>query len=397
MSHLMTSRRTGSGRRRYAAGVVLLLVLLAGCPSLGDPSAPNNALTGNTPNATGTFSGVISLDGQGATVPADGTTDVLVRARAVDASGNPIANGIAINFATTLGTIRASGSDPATAGSSTPVASFEGQAVVAVRSAASGVAEVTAWIADVASRVVIEFERSALEGGVDMTFRTASGDSPSIVTTAPTNALIVGTAKDPTGVALGGVHVRFRIDRDTTASSGKGEAYFGGPPLVLTNSAGEAYNTLFVNGVGEVVIYSRLLDPSTGELIATSGPITLITTEIQATTSVSLTLDNGSTTGTGTVDTPTGMTARVFSERTGDVLVGIPVRFRIVSDTTDTLLFDAAELANPLSSATNSLGQAFNAIIAHDSGAVVVIEVEALDAATGSVIAVSNQIIYSVS
>jgi hypothetical protein len=399
MRHLNSSRRNVRAGGRYAAAsvVVLLLVSLLGCPGFDDPASPNNTLTGPNPNATGSFSGVISITGQAGSVPADGTTDVLVGARAVDAAGNPIANGIAINFATSLGTIRASGADPATAGSSTPVVSFEGQAVVAVRSSASGVAEVTAWIADDASMVTIEFEGANLEGTVDMTFRTAGGDTPSIVTTAPTNALIVGTAKDTTGVALAGVHVRFKIDRDTTASSGKGEAYFGGPPLVLTNSSGEAYNTLFVNGVGEVVVFSRLLDPSTCELISESGPITLITTEIQATTSISLTLDSGATTGNGTVDTPEGMTARVFSERTGDVLVGIPVRFRIVSDTTDTAVFDPAELANPLSSATNSLGQAFNAIIAHDSGAVVVLEVEALDPATGSVIARSNQIVYTVS
>lgn len=398
MWYLMSSRRSAfTLHQSAAASVVWLLLFLVGCQGLNDPAAPNSTLTGNNPNATATFAGVITLNGQGGTVPADGTTDILVSARALDAAGNPIANGIAINFATTLGSVRASGADPTTAGTSTPVISFEGKAVVAVRSAASGTAEVTAWIADVASRVVIEFERVPLQGTVDMIFRTATGDSPSIVTTAPTNALLVGIAKDTTGAVLGGVQVRFRIGRDTTASSGKGEAYFGGSPLVLTNSSGEAYNTLFVKGVGEVVVFSRLLDATTGELIATSGPITLITTEIQATASITLTFDDRSTTGTGTVDTPAGMTAKVFSERTDEVLVGIPVRFRIVSDTTDTPTFDPAELANPLSSSTNSLGEAFNAIIAHDSGAVVVIEVEALDPATGAVIARSNQIVYSVS
>jgi len=398
MRHLMSSRQKASAPRRSAtAGVLLLLVLLLGCPGLNDPATPNSALTGNNQNAAATFNGVISLNGQGGAVPADGTTDVLVSARVVDASGNPIANGISVNFATTLGTIRANGSSPTTAGSSTPVVAFEGRAVVAVRSASSGTAEVTAWIADVASRVTIQFDRVALQGTVDLFFRSSAGDTPSVVTTAPANALVVGIAKDAAGNALGGVHVRFKIGRDTTAASGKGEAYFGSPPLVLTNSSGEAFNTLFVKGVGEVVLFARLLDPTTGDLIAESGPITLITTEIQATTSVSLSIDPGQTTAAGTVGKPAGMTARVFSERTGAVLVGVPVRFRIVSDSTELQEFAPAELANPSSSATNSTGQAFNAIIAYDSGAVVVIEAEALDPATGSVIALSNQVVFTVS
>lgn len=397
MRHLISSRQDlRRGRRCAAASVALLLVFLVGCPGLNDPASPNNALTGTTPNATGTFSGVISLNGQGGRVPADGTTDVLVRAVAVDTAGNPIANGITVNFATNLGTIRANGADPATAGRSTPVVTFEGVAVVAVRSSLAGTAEITAWIANVSSRITIKFERVALEGTVDITFRTDVGNLPNVVTTAPTNALIVGTARDSAGTVVGGLRIRFRIGRDTSAASGLGEAYFGAPPSSLTNSSGEAYNTLFVNGVGEVVLHARLLDPATGDLIAESGSITLITTELQATISVSLILDGGATTGTGTVDLPTGITATVFSERTGQELVGVPVRFRIISDTTDTPTFDPAELANPASSATDSLGRAFNAIIAHDSGAVVVIEAEALDPATGDVVGRSNQIVYSI-
>jgi len=394
----MSSRRgTARTRRHTAASAILLLVVLVGCPGFDDPAGTNRALTGNNPNAGATFSGVISLSGQASTVPADGATDVLVGATVVDSAGNPIANGIAVNFATNLGTVRANDKSPLTAGSSTRVVAFEGKAVVAVRSAASGTAVVTAWIADVASTVTIDFEQVPLSGTVDLFFRSAAGDVPSIVTTAPTNALLVGIAKDSDGVALAGVHVRFKINRDTTAESGKGEAYFGGPPLVLTNSAGEAYNTIFVNGVGEVVLFARLFDAVTGELISESGPITLITTEIQATTSASLQFGEGETTLVGTIETPAGLTATVFSERTGAVLVGIPVRFKIISDTTDTLLFDPAELANPASSATDSSGEAFNAIIAHDSGVVVVIEAEALDPATGDVIARSNQVVYSTS
>jgi len=397
MRQLTSSRRITRPGRWSAASVVLLLVFLVGCPGLNDPAGPNNALTGTTPNTTGTFSGVISLNGQGGVVPADGTTDVLVRAVAVDASGNPIANGIVVNFATDLGTIRANGADPTTAGKSTPVTTFEGVAVVAIRSTSAGTAAVTAWIADVASQVTIQFERVAIEGSIDITFRVGGGDLPNVVTTAPTSALIVGTARDSEGFVIGGMPVRFRIGRDTTAGSGQGVAYLGAPPQSLTNSSGEAYNTLFVNGVGEVVVHARLLDPLTGDLIAESGPITIITTEIQATTSVSLTLDDGSTTGTGTVDLPSGLTARVFSESTGAVLVGVRVRFTIVSDTSDTPTFDEAELANSSASFTDSLGLAFNAIIAHDSGAVVVIEALALDPATGEVIGRSNQIVYSIS
>jgi hypothetical protein len=373
-----------------------MLVALIGCPGLDDPAAPTTGLTGNNPNATATFRGVISLSGAGGSVPADGATDVLVGARIVDEFGNPIANGIVVNFATDLGSVRASGADPTTAGSSTPIVTFEGRAVAALRSSSAGTAAVTAWIADVASSVQVVFERVAIEGTVDLVFRTTT-TTPQVVTTAPTNALIVGTAKGPTGDLLPGVTVRFKIGRDTTATSGVGEAYFGGPPKVLTNSSGEAYNTLFVNGVGEVVVYAELQDPVTEEIIAESGPITMITTEIQATTSVSLTLDSGATTGTGTVGIPSGLTAAVMSEQTGQVLVGVPVRFRIVSDTTDTKAFDPAELANPSASATDASGEAFNAIIGHDSGAVIVIEAEALDPATGAVIAISNQIVYSIS
>ena len=94
---------------------------------------------------------------------------------------------------------------------------------------------------------------------------------------------------------------------------------------------------------------------------------------------------------------PSEIKATVTDERNNIVLVGVPVRFSIRSDTTDTGLFDRAELVISGDTLTDSLGEAVNAIIAHDSGAVITIIAEARDPNTGEIIARSNQIIYTVS
>jgi hypothetical protein len=399
MSPVTPLQRAWIDARRVAsaASVLALVLALAACPGLSDPASPDTSLTGTNPNATATFSGVITLNGGGGAVPADGTSDFLVQAVITDNTGAPVANGVVVNFATSLGSVRASGSDPATAGSSTPVSTFEGKAVVALRSTAAGVANVTAWIADVARTVTVRFDHAAVNGTVDVVFREAGTDVPTITTTAPADALVVARALDELGAALGGMTIRFKIERDTTGGAGVGGAYWGAPPKTPTNSSGEAYNTLFVKGVGEVVAFARLHDPLTDELIASSGAITLITTQIQAEASMTLEFDDGSTTTAGTVGLPSGINAVVTSERTGQVLVGIPVKFSIIGDSTDTTAFDRAELAANGDTFTDSVGQAINAVIAYDSGAVVVIEAVARDPATREVIARSNQIVYSVS
>ncbi len=383
---------------RGLRAVVLLVaaVVLAGCPGLSDPASPNTGLTGTNPNATATFSGFISLAGGGGNAPADGATDVLIQATITTPSGAPVANGVVVNFSTSRGTVRVNGSDPATAGSSTPVVTFEGRAVVALRSTSSGSADVTAWIADVARTVNVDFDYVPIEGTIDVVIRHPAGDVPTLTTTAPADALIVAKVSDGTS-PLGGMTVRFKIERDTTGGTSEGAAYWGAPPKTKTGSTGEAFNTLFVKGAGEVVAFARLHDPVTDDLVATSGPITIITTHVQAEASMTLTFGDTSTTANGTVGAPTELIATVTSQRTASALVGVPVRFSIRSDTTDTGAFDPASLVTPGDSLTDTLGEAINAIIAHDSGAVIVITAEARDPNTGEVIARSNQVVYTVS
>jgi len=115
-----------------------------------------------------------------------------------------------------------------------------------------------------------------------------------------------------------------------------------------------------------------------GDIDGTAAPVELILRSMSP---------DGSTTSTGTVDLPTGINVQVISERTSEVLVGIPVRFSIISDSTDTAAFDRAEFAATGDTFTDSRGIA---IIAHDSGAVIVIEAVARDPQTGDVIARSN-------
>jgi len=79
--------------RTMLAGVALfsLLTLLAGCGGGGD--------SGGAPGATAT----ITLAASASTIPADGTSSVIIKATIKDSAGNPVRHGTSVTFTTTLG------------------------------------------------------------------------------------------------------------------------------------------------------------------------------------------------------------------------------------------------------------------------------------------------------
>ena len=162
--HVPRCRRQAFPSSWLPGAVALVLALVLSACNLGTPTSPNDAseLTGQNPNSTPSFSGTIVLTG-GGEAPANDTTDFLVTATVNDSAGRPVQNGTLINFSTTLGTVRAFGADPATAGSSAQLVLFNGVATVAVRSAVPGTAVVSAWIADVAAGVNVRFTEDPLQ------------------------------------------------------------------------------------------------------------------------------------------------------------------------------------------------------------------------------------------
>ena len=79
--------------RTMLAGVALfsLLTLLAGCGGGGD--------SGGAPGTTAT----ITLEASGSTIPADGTSSVIIKATIKDSAGNPVRHFTDVTFTTTMG------------------------------------------------------------------------------------------------------------------------------------------------------------------------------------------------------------------------------------------------------------------------------------------------------
>ncbi len=382
---------------RSRPGVMVVMVLMAvvalslSCKT-NDPSAPTAPvdLTGNTPNITGTFSGLISVSG-GGTGSADGLTDLIINVRVRDASGNPVANGTPVNVSIDIGTIRLFGADPATAASSVRAGTFEGNASFAVRSTVSGSGTVTAWIADVATVLRVTFDRVPLEALVDLVFRSGGADTTSVRGVAPIDFTLVGKVKTPEGLAIAGVEVEFHIIEDLTIASGHGAAFFCSPSRSLTDSSGEAFATILLQGEGTVTLTADVLEPVDGRVIFTSNQVTAIATATQENTAVTLTFDDGSTSTTSAPNDGVGMSATVTDRDSGTVLSGRLVRWAIVEDSTDVGSLHAT-FSDSTPGRTNTLGTAFNTVFGHEPDAIIVIEAHLLDDVTFAVQAVSNQI-----
>ncbi len=353
------------------------------------PTAPGD-LTGNTNNTAGTFSGVITIAG-GGVGSADGLSDLVINVRVRDASGNPVNNGTPVNVAVDIGTIRVFGADPATAASSVRAATFEGNVSFAVRSTVTGSGTVTAWIADVTSVLGVTFDRVPLEAIVDLIFRGGGGDSTSVRGVAPTDFTLVGKAKDTAGLALAGIEVVFRIIEDLTVGAGHGAAFFGSPNQTSTDSAGEAFASLFVQGEGSVTLTADVLDPVSGRVLFTSNQVTAIATASQENTALTLRFDDGTTSNSAAPDAGSGMTVTVTDRDSGSVLSGRLVRWAIVEDSTIARSL-RANFSDTTPGRTNTLGQAFNTLFGHEPDAIIVVEAQLLDDSSFAVQAVSNQI-----
>ena len=383
------------GRPRPGAMLLMVLMAVAALPlacKTNDPSAPTAPidLTGNTPNVAGTFSGLITVTG-GGVGSADGLSDLVINVRVRDAAGNPVINGTPVNVSVSIGTIRLFGADPATAASSVRAGTFEGNASFAVRSTVTGSGSVTAWIADVASVLNVTFDRVPLEALVDLIFRGAGGDSSSIRGVAPTDFTLVGQAKTPTGLPIAGVEIVFHIVEDLTTPAGHGPAFFGSPNRSSTDTAGEAFASLFVQGEGSVTLTADVLDPADGRILFTSNQVTAITTASQANTSLTLVFDDGTTSTSAAPNDGTGMTATVTDRDSGTVLSGRLVRWAKVEDSTVAGGLQAT-FSDTTPGRTDTLGRAFNTLFGHEPDAVIVVEAHLLDDSTFAVQAISNQI-----
>lgn len=388
-------RNFAAGRRplSFATAGLLLLVLAAGACSTSDPSSPNTPteLTGQTPNEGATFSGTISIGGS-TTVPADDTTDGFLTAQVLDSQGRPVANGTLVNFSTSLGTVRPVGSDPATAGASTQVAAWGGEASVALRSATPGTAVITVWVANVVRTLTVTFSELPQQLSVSLAFRVGGTDFETVEDTAPTDLSVVATVTDEAGNAVAGRYVRIRIKSDTSATNGAGPASLIGPRRTRTNGAGEAFNVLHIEGEGRVVLIALLLDSAGDEIVGQSNQIVATTTAVSQPIVVSLEFTDGGTFATVTAGETAGLIATVTDAQTGLVLSGRRVRFRIVQDTATTT---PATLANTDTTFTNGDGQAANAVTGNEAGSTVSIVAELLDA-NGGVAATSNQVVLAV-
>ena len=276
---------------RAAALVALAAILVvAGCNLNKDadsPTAPAQ-LTGQNPNEDAVFNGTIILSATNAESFADGITDFILNIFVRDDQNNPVQNGTLINVSTSLGTVRPPGADPATAGSFAQLAVFSGQLSIAVQSLFAGTATVNAWIANVGVSARVLFKPTPLVAVASLVFRLGSEDVFNVLGPTPFAVGMVSTIVNSEGTALPGLDVNFRIIEDSTVGSGIGGAFFGGPDISKTDSSGEAFNTLNIEGVGHVTVVAEVIDPNYGDVAAASNQIIATTTVINEGTGLTL-------------------------------------------------------------------------------------------------------------
>lgn len=373
------SRKSGLG----VALAVALLVVGAGACKAADPTSPNSPtqLTGQNPNESATFSGTLTLFG-GGSAPANGLTDVGVVVEVKDAQGNPAQNLTQVTFSTSLGTIRASGTDPLTAGSAVTVTTWGGNAGALLRSETAGTAVVSVSLADKVASATVEFEPTASTDVITLAFRSGGADASTLEGTTPFLTTIVASVADETNDPVAGEVVRFRIVANSAG------AELTASRKTNTDAAGEAFNVLRASQVGTVAVVAELLDSSDNVIKESNQIVATITAESHD-FQVTLVWSDDSTTTSATVPETVGMTATVVDASSGETLAGRRVRFRIVRDSATT---DPAELAETQTTLTDGSGVASNAVTVREGDTVVTIQAD-LIASDGTHLATSNQIV----
>ena len=400
-------RRAGSSASAWAL-LLLLGIALPAC-GLGSPTQPADpaTTTGQTTNQVFNCSCSIQIASASGTLAADDLTTVTISADVRDDQGNPISNLTPVTFSTNLGAFVDSAGNLFSALTAN---TFNGIAQVALASfnRATGTATVTAQIGDVTATINVEFEFVAVQGTVSLLFATAGTTSLTGTASAasPFETEIQATAVDLLGAVLAGVPVRFRIVKDHTLASGNGPARFLGPAETNTNSTGVANNVVRVVGAGDLVIVADLIDSSSGGVLSTSNQIILTTTTpTTGFPSLSLADTNGATAVTPSLsaagELPVGLVATALDADGTTTLAGFAVRFTKVSDVDSTgvpslvpaLFPDGTE--GPVTSSTNTAGQATTTINPTTVGQQVVVRAELLDS-SGTVIATSNDVVITV-
>jgi hypothetical protein len=224
----------------------------------------------------------------------------------------------------------------------TPVAAvsattFNGIAQAELRSQnrQTGTATVTVSLGTTSGSAEVEFEPAAVIGTLSLGFGTSGTGAGTKTGSAnqndPLDETVGVTAEDLDGDPIAGATVRFRIVQDTTDEGSPNEpAHFLTSDTTSTGGSGTAVNILRVYGAGVIAIEADLIDPVTGETVATSNRIILTTTAAEA---LKLAFNNGLATFTGNAPFNVGIVARLFDE-TGAALGGRLVRFTIQSDNT---------------------------------------------------------------
>jgi len=401
-------RDGGGGQRRANARfttsawslLLLTAVALAGC-NLATPVAPNTdgQLTGQTTNQQFVFTGTISISAFGLTLTADDTSTVAITADVRDASGNPIPNLATIVFSTNLGAFVTEAGLTTVATATT----FNGLAQVFFSSAnrTAGTATITASLGEVFSSVNVTLEAEPVTGTISASFGASGTGATTVIGPPASEAVphlqdISAAALDLTGLAIVGATVRFRIVTDTTDELiNNGPVEFVGSSSSSTNSDGVASVVIRVKGPGDVIIEADLIDPITGQTVATSNQIILVTSAGPAGPSITLTFSDGSPVfsfGAPGGAATEGIIATV-KDAAGKPLGGATVRFTMRSDSAGTARFsNGTGVGGSVTTTASTVGEATETVTLDTSPQTVVIRAELLDA-TGAVVAVSSDII----
>lgn len=366
-----------------AVAVAVLALGLTACKPAA-PTSPNSptVLTGQNENEQPTFNGTLKIFGGGGRAPADGLTDVAIVVEVFNEDGAPVQNLTPVTFSTSLGTIRASGTDPATAGTAVTVNTWAGQAGALLRSEFSGEAVVSISVADHVRTTRVQFQASASTDVITLGFQSGSGSTSTLEGTTPFLAPIVATVTDETGGGIAGASVRFKILRNSAAGE------LTAARKTTTDGDGQAFNVLSATQIGTVSLVAELLDAN-GRRVRESNQIVATVTAESDDFEITLVWADESTTTTAAVPDTVGMQATVVDAATDETLAGRRVRFRIVSDTAET---DPAALAETNSTLTNGSGVASNAVTVREVDTVVTIVAD-LIASDGSFLGSSNQIV----
>ena len=395
-------RRRGYARLMTSAFCLLLIsTMMVGC-SLDNPTSPNAPadLTGQTTNQQFTFTGTIGVLSVSGTLSADDTSTITITAQVQDASGNPIQNLTTLTFSTNLGGfLQVDSAGIPFVASTASASTFNGLASVAFQSVGrgTGTATIVASLGSTTGSTTVVLEAAPVTGSISAAFGTTGAGSTSITGQAspsvPFDQDISATATDFSTIAqpIAAATMRFRIIVDTTDETTTNEQvrFIGGIDEAITNTAGVGATKIRVQGPGDVVIVVDLVDPNTGQTVATSNTIILVTSGGSNVPSLTLAFEDDSTVislGGSAAPVSTGVIA-LAKNAAGALLGGSTVRFTIASDTTG-----GATLSSGGTAITGGDGTATIIATLTTPTQAVVIFAELLDS-SGNVIATSNSII----